>query len=159
MNKKGFILIAAIALLVLWILYKVNTAQRLIFDLGVPQQISVQSGALTFILPVRITNNSSGSIRIKSADFDVLSSGKVIGRALVTQAITTAPKAVTVMPVSVTIGLLDTISAASSVWASLQAGKVNLTLDGLVYAELFQFPVKQSFDLQSDLLKNFTKIF
>ena len=159
MNKKGFILLVAIVLIVLWILYKVNTAQRLDFSLGVPQEISLRSGALTFILPVRITNNSSGSIRIKSADFDVLSSGKLIGRALVTSAFTTTPKAVTVMPVSVTIGALDAISAASTIWASLQAGKLNLTLDGLVYAELFQFPVKQSFDLKSDLLKNFTKIF
>ncbi|GAB4043117.1 LEA/WHy family protein [Spirosoma litoris] len=159
MNKKGFILIAAIALIVLWILYKVNTAQRLNFALGVPKQISLQSGALTFIIPVNVTNNSSGSIRVKSADFDVITSGKSIGLALIKDALTIAPKATTVMPVYVTIGALDAISAASTFWASLQAGKINLTLDGVVYAELFQFPVKQSFDLQSDLLKNFTKIF
>ena len=159
MNKKGFILIAAIALIVLWILYKVNTAQRLNFALGLPKEISLRSGSLTFIIPVKVTNNSSGSLRIKSADFDVQTAGNSVGLALIKEALTIAPKATTIMPVYVEIGALDAISAASGFWASLKAGKISLTLDGVVYAELFQFPVKQSFDLQSDLLKSFTKIF
>ena len=158
MNKKAFILIAAIAVIVLWILYKVNTAQRLNFSVGIPRQISLQTGSLTFILPVSVSNNSSGSITIKSADFDVLTAGQYIGRAEIQSGITVAAKGVTVMPVYVSIGALDAISAAGTFLNSLKAGKISLTLDGLVYAELFKFPVKQSFDLQSDLLQKFTKI-
>ncbi|ADB36753.1 LEA type 2 family protein [Spirosoma linguale] len=159
MNKKGFILIAAIALIALWILYKVNTAQRLNYDLGLPKEISVKSGALTFILPVVVSNNSSGSINVKSADFDVLTSGNVIGRAEIRSPITIAPKGRTVMPVVVTISALYGLSSLGSVLTALQAGKINLTLDGLLYAELFQIPLKESFELQSDIIKNFAKIF
>ncbi|WP_229367778.1 NDR1/HIN1-like protein [Fibrisoma limi] len=133
-------------MLVLYILNKVNTAKQLEFNVGLPKNISLKGGQISFDLPLNTQNVSSGSVNVKSADFDVLSAGKFLGKALVLQPTTITPKGQTTLPVRVTISYFDLLSAAGSIVNLFKSGKIGLTLDGLVYAEGFQVPVKQSFE-------------
>ncbi|CCH52362.1 hypothetical protein BN8_01358 [Fibrisoma limi BUZ 3] len=144
--KQGFIILAIVLMLVLYILNKVNTAKQLEFNVGLPKNISLKGGQISFDLPLNTQNVSSGSVNVKSADFDVLSAGKFLGKALVLQPTTITPKGQTTLPVRVTISYFDLLSAAGSIVNLFKSGKIGLTLDGLVYAEGFQVPVKQSFE-------------
>lgn len=147
--KKGFIVLVVVLLLVLYIMNKVNTAKQLEFTVGVPKNVSLQGGNISFDLPITARNVSSGSVRIKSLDFDVITAGKFLGKALMTTPTTVVPNGNTVLPVSVAVSYFDLLSAAGSIWNLLKNGKVSLKLDGLVYAEGFQVPVSQSFDFDT----------
>ncbi|GAB3970820.1 hypothetical protein GCM10028806_19530 [Spirosoma terrae] len=147
--KKGFIVLVFVLLIALYILNKVSTARQLEFSVGLPRQFSLQGGAVTFELPLIAQNVSSGSVNIKSADFDVMSAGKFLGKALITSPVTINPNGTTTLPVKVTVSYFDLLTAAGSIVNIFKSGKVNLTLDGLVYAEGFQIPVKQSFDFDT----------
>lgn len=144
--KKGFIILAIVLIISLYILNKVSTARQLEFSVGVPKNVSLRGGSLTFDLPLTARNVVSGSVKVKSADFDVMSAGKFLGKAILSDAITIAPNGQTILPVRVTIAYYDLITAAGSIFNALKSGKVGLTIDGLVYAEGFQVPVSQSFD-------------
>lgn len=145
--KKGFIIIAVVLIILLYAVNKVNTAKQLEFTVGIPKNFSLKGGNISFDLPIKAHNVSSGSVRIKSLDFDVLSAGKFLGKAIMSQPTTVVPNGDTVLPVNVSVSYFDLLTAASSIISWFKGGKVNLTLDGLVYAEGFQVPVKQSFDL------------
>ncbi|GAB3282377.1 hypothetical protein GCM10027347_58640 [Larkinella harenae] len=145
--KKGFIILAIVVILILFIMNKVNTAKQLEFTIGVPKNFSLKGGNISFDLPIKARNVSSGSVRIKSLDFDVLSAGKFLGKAIMGTATTVTPNGDTILPVSVSISYFDLLTAAGSIFNWFKAGKVNLSLDGLVYAEGFQVPVRQSFDM------------
>ena len=151
--KKGFILIVGILLIALWIAYKVNTAQRLEFTMGLPKQVRFEGLQVKFVLPLQIRNPSNGSINLKSANMAVSTAGKQIGTAYFTQADTIAANATTVVNVTVAIGYLDLLSASSSILSNLKNGVVTLSLDGLVYAELFQVPINESFEFDTKQLK------
>ncbi|MVM34865.1 hypothetical protein GO755_32855 [Spirosoma sp. HMF4905] len=150
--KKGFIILAIVVIIALYILNKVNTAKQLEFTVGLPKNVSLQGGALTFDLPLTSLNVASGEINIKAIDFDVLTNGKPLGKAILLQPVTIVANASTTFYAHVTIGYFDLITAANAVINLFKSGKVNLTLDGLVYAEGVQFPVKQSFDLDTKTL-------
>ena len=145
--KKGFIIIAIVLLITLYIANKINTAKQLEFSVGIPKNVSLQTGALTFILPLKVQNVLATSLRVKALDFDILSAGKSLGKALLTTPVTIAGNGFTIINVNVSIGALDLLQAASSIVNLFKSGKVNLTLDGLVYAEGFQVPINQSFEL------------
>jgi|GEM_PF-6564341 len=144
--KQGLIIMAIVLMIVLYILNKVNTAKQLEFNVGLPKNVSLKGGQISFDLPLNTQNVSSGSVNVKSADFDVLSAGKFLGKALVLQPTTITPKGQTTLPVRVTISYFDLLTAAGSIINLFKSGKIGLTLDGLVYAEGFQVPVKQSFE-------------
>ncbi len=144
--KKGFIVLAVVLIIGLYILQKVNTAKQLEFTVGTPRNVSGRGGNVTFDLPIQAHNVAQGSIRVKSVDFDVLSAGKYLGKATMTTPVVIAPASKTVFTVNVTISYFDLITAVSSIINLFKAGKVTLVLDGLVYAEGFQVPVKQSFE-------------
>ncbi|GAB3999533.1 hypothetical protein GCM10028807_50030 [Spirosoma daeguense] len=146
MNKKTFILLAIIVLVALWILYKVNTAQRLDYQVGLPKQISVKGGELSFLLPLRIINPSGGSINLKGVQADVNTAGKYLGRATVSEAVTIEPRSETVVNVAVAVQYADILNAAGGFWETLKGGKVGLEIDGVIYAEGFQIPMKSSFE-------------
>ena len=147
--KKGFIILAIVVLLLLYILNKVNTAKQLEFTVGLPRNVSLQGGQISFDLPMQSANISQGSINIKSADFDVLSAGKFLGKARIVEPVTIRPTSQTTLIAKVSISYFDLLTAAGSIFNALKSGKVGLTLDGLVYAEGFQVPVKNSFDFDT----------
>lgn len=145
--KKGFIIFLIVGVILLWVLNKVNTARQIEFTIGVPKQFQLTGSSLSFDLPMLAQNISSGSIRVNSADFDVISAGKFLGKALITSPTTITPNGTTTLPVRVTIGYLDLLAAATSIFNLFKSGTVGITIDGLVYAEGFQVPVKQSIDI------------
>lgn len=144
--KKGFFVLAVVLIIGLYILQKVNTARQLEFTIGVPRNVSGRNSNLTFDLPIQAHNVSQGSIRVKSVDFDVFSAGKFLGKAILTDPFTIAPASKTAFTVGVSISFFDALTAASSIVNLFKSGKITLVLDGLVYAEGFQVPVKQSFE-------------
>lgn len=144
--KKSFILIILIVMLALWILYKVNTAQRLDYQIGLPKQISLQGGQLSFLLPMRVINPSGGTINLKGVQADVNTAGQYLGRATIDSPVTIGPRSETVINVAVGVQYFDLLNAAKGVLTTLKGGKVGLEIDGLIYAEGFQIPIKNSFD-------------
>ena len=144
--KKSLILIALVLFVVLWILYKVNTAARLDYQIGIPKQISLRNGQLTFLLPMRITNPSGGSINLREVQADVLSAGRYIGRATLSEPVRIGPRQETVLNISVAADYFDLLTAASGVFASLKGGTIGLQISGLIYAEGFQIPIENQFD-------------
>lgn len=147
--KKGFIIFLIVGAIVLWILNKVQTAKQLEFTVGLPKNISVQTGSLTFDLPLTSVNISGGNINIKSADFDVYTGTKFLGKARITEPTKILPATTTTLLAHVTISFFDILTAAGGFLSSLKGGKISLSLNGLVYAEGFQFPVVQSFDFDT----------
>ena len=145
--KQGIIILAIVLILALYVLNKVSTARQLEFTVGVPRQFSLQGGSVSFDLPLIAQNVSSGTVNVKSADFDVMSAGKFLGKALVTSPTTITPNGNTTLTVKVNISYFDLLTAAGSIINAFKGGKVNLTLDGLVYAEGFQVPIKKAFDI------------
>ncbi len=144
--KKGFIVLAIVAIIALYILNKVNTARQLEFSVGTPREVSLKGGALTFQLPLTAANVTSGSIRVKAIDMDVYTAGKYIGKATMSTPVTIVPAANTTLLVNVRIEYFDLLTAAGSIVNVFKSGAVSLKLDGLVYAEGFQVPVVQTFD-------------
>jgi LEA14-like dessication related protein len=145
--KKGFIILVIVLIIALYILNKVSTARQLEFTVGLPQHFSLQGGNISFDLPLKAQNVSSGSINVKSADFDVMSAGKFLGKALITSPQTITPNGATILIVKVNISYFDLLTAAGSLINQFKGGKVGLLIDGLIYAEGFQVPLKQSFDI------------
>ncbi|GAB3754625.1 LEA type 2 family protein [Spirosoma pomorum] len=146
--KKGFIIVALVVLLALYILNKVNTAKQLEFTVAAPRNVSLKGGALSFDLPLIAANVASGSIRVKAIDMDVLSAGKYLGKAVMSTPTTIQPTAQTTLLVRVTVSYFDLLTAAGGIVNLFKQGKASLMLDGLVYAEGFQVPVKQSFEFE-----------
>jgi LEA14-like dessication related protein len=144
--KKSFILIALVVVIALWILYKVNTAQRLDYQLGLPKEISLKGGQLSFLLPLRIINPSGGAINLKGVQADVNTAGKYLGRATIDSPVRIGPRSETVINVAVAVQYADLLTAVGDIWTKLKGGKVGLEIDGLIYAEGFQIPIKNSFD-------------
>lgn len=144
--KRTILILVIVGVIVLFIANKVNTASQLRYSLDIPQQIRVQGGSVLFLLPVRVQNITATAINVKGVNFDVLSAGQLIGQAVINQAVRIEPNGFTVLPVQVSLGLLKLVTAAGSIVNYFKAGYVGLTLDGSVYAEGFQVPVKTSFD-------------
>lgn len=146
--KQGFIILAIVVLIMLYVLSKTQAAQRLKVTVGVPdpKEISGKGGALSFILPIRIQNPTGTAIRLKGVDFDVNSAGKYLGNALLTQSVSLAANQTTTLLVRVTLSYLDLLAAAGSILNIFKGGKANLELDGTIYAEGFQLPYKTNFD-------------
>jgi len=146
--KKGLIVLAIVVIIALYILNKVNTAKQLEFTVGTPRNVSLKGGAVSFDLPLIAANVAQGSIRVKSIDMDVYSAGKYLGKAVMSTPTVIQPATQTTLLVHVNIGYFDLVTAAGSIVNLFSQGKASLTLDGLVYAEGFQVPVKQSFDFE-----------
>jgi hypothetical protein len=146
--KKGLIILAVVLIIGLYILNKVNTAKQLEFTVGAPRNVSLKGGALSFDLPLIAANVASGSIRVKSIDMDVFSAGKYLGKAVMATPTVIQPATQTTLLVHVNIGYFDLLTAVGGIVNLFKQGKVSLTLDGLVYAEGFQVPVKQSFEFE-----------
>ena len=146
MKLRTYLIIGVVALLLLYFVNKVNTASQLRYSLDIPQQIHVAGGQVLFILPVRVQNITATAINVKGVNFDVLSAGALIGQAVINQPVRIEPNGFTTLPVLVSVGLLKLVAAAGSIVNYFKAGYVGLTLDGSVYAEGFQVPVKTSFD-------------
>jgi LEA14-like dessication related protein len=144
--KKSFLLIALVVVIALWILYKVNTAQRLDYQLGLPKEVSLKGGQLSFLLPLRIINPSGGAINLKGVQADVNTAGKYLGRATIDSPVRIGPRSETVINVAVAVQYADLLTAVGDIWTKLKGGKVGLEIDGLIYAEGFQIPIKNSFD-------------
>lgn len=139
----AFVIVLVIGL---YVLSKTQAAKRLKVTVGLPREVSGQGGALSFILPVIIQNPTQTAIRLKGVDFDVNSSGKYLGNALLTQSVSLAANQTTSLPVRVTLSYFDLLSAAGSILNILKGGKANLELDGTIFAEGFQLPYKTNFD-------------
>jgi LEA14-like dessication related protein len=144
--KKSFLMIALVVVIALWILYKVNTAQRLDYQLGLPKEVSLKGGQLSFLLPLRIINPSGGAINLKGVQADVNTAGKYLGRATIDSPVRIGPRSETVINVAVAVQYADLLTAVGDIWTKLKGGKVGLEIDGLIYAEGFQIPIKNSFD-------------
>jgi LEA14-like dessication related protein len=144
--KKSFLMIALVVVIALWILYKVNTAQRLDYQLGLPKEVSLKGGQLSFLLPLRIINPSGGAINLKGVQADVNTAGKYLGRATIDSPVRIGPRSETVINVAVAVQYADLLTAVGDIWTKLKGGKVGLDIDGLIYAEGFQIPIKNSFD-------------
>jgi LEA14-like dessication related protein len=144
--KKSFLLIALVVVIALWILYKVNTAQRLDYQLGLPKEISLKGGQLSFLLPLRIINPSGGAINLKGVQADVNTAGNYLGRATIDSPVRIGPRSETVINVAVAVQYADLLTAVGDIWTKLKGGKVGLEIDGLIYAEGLQIPIKNSFD-------------
>lgn len=144
--KKSFILLVLIVILALWVLYKVNTAQRLDYQIGLPKQISLQGGQLSFLLPMRVINPSGGTINLKGVQADVNTAGQYLGRATIDSPVVIGPRSETVINVAVGVQYFDLLNATKGILTTLKGGKVGLEIDGLIYAEGFQIPIKNSFD-------------
>jgi hypothetical protein len=147
--KKGFIIIAVVLLITLYIMNKVNTARQLEFSIDLPKNIRVQGASVLFDLPLNCLNVSGGTINVKGADITVYSGGKELGKALITNPITIAPKSTTTLMTKVTISFFDVLTASGSIVNLFKQGKANLSLDGVIYAEGFQFPISQTFDFDT----------
>ena len=147
-NKNLIIVLALVAVLVLFVLNRQAVANSLDVRTGTPRKIRYENGELVFELPVLVRNTSQGSVRVSRVDFDVYVSGKYIGKAFYTTPVQIVAANTTEIPVEVHATALDLISAASGVVSSIKGGKVNLTIDGLVYTGALQIPVKQSFDFE-----------
>ncbi len=146
--KKRFIILAIVVFVALWILYKVNTAQRLDYQIGLPKEISVKNGQVSFLLPMRIINPSGGTINLKGVQADVNTAGNYLGRATVSEPVTILPRSETVVNVAVAVQYADLLAASGGIWSTLKGGKIGLEIDGLIYAEGLQIPVKNGFDFQ-----------
>ena len=146
--KKGIIILAVVVIVLLYVVNKVNTAKQLEFTVGLPRNVSLKGGALTFQLPLNAANVAQGSIRVKSIDMDVFSAGKYLGKAVMVTPTVIQPASQTTLMVNVNIGYFDLLTAAGSIVNLFKQGKATLSLDGLVYAEGVQLPVKQSFDFE-----------
>jgi len=145
-NKKTFIIVALVVFITLYILYKVNTAARLDYQIGIPKQVSLKNGQLTFQLPMRIINPSGGILRLREMVADINSAGQYLGRATIDNNVVIAGRSETVININVRADYFDLVAGASSVWSRLKGGTVGLEIDGLLYAEGFQIPIKNSFD-------------
>ena len=147
--KKGIIILAIVGIIALWILNKVQTARQLEFNVGVPRNISLQTGQLTFDLPLTSINVTSGNINIRSADFDIYSNTVLVGKAIIAEPVTIRGSTQTEMIAKVQIGYFQLLQAVPTIINLFKGGKISLKLDGLVYAELFQVPIVQTFDFDA----------
>ena len=150
--KKGFFIFLIVGVVVLWILNKYQTARQLEFTVGLPRNVSVKSGSLTFDLPLTSANVSGGSINIKSADFDIFSGQSFLGKARITEPIKILPATNTTLIAKVDLSFFDLVTAAGGIFSAFKGGKASLALNGVVYAEGFQFPVRQAFDFDTKTL-------
>ena len=146
MKTRTILILVGVGLIILYFANKINTAKQLRYSLGLPQQIRVRGGAVLFELPVRVQNITATAINVKGVNFDVLSAGQIIGQAIINQAVRIEPNGFTTLPVQVSVSLLMLATAAGSIVNYFKAGFVGLTLDGSVYAEGFQVPVKTTFE-------------
>ncbi|GAB2585765.1 LEA/WHy family protein [Spirosoma areae] len=147
MNKR-LIILALVVFIALWILYKVNTATRLDYQIGLPKEISLKGGQLSFLLPLRVINPSGGTINLKGVQADINTAGQYLGRATIDSPVRIGPRQETVINVAVAVQYFDLVNAAGGIWTTLKGGKVGLEIDGLIYAEGFQIPIKNGFDFQ-----------
>jgi LEA14-like dessication related protein len=97
-------------------------------------------------LPLRIINPSGGAINLKGVQADVNTAGKYLGRATIDSPVRIGPRSETVINVAVAVQYADLLTAVGDIWTKLKGGKVGLEIDGLIYAEGFQIPIKNSFD-------------
>ena len=150
MSKRTFIIVFIVLLLLIGVAVyaqKAQIANRLDFTFGTPRNISLTTFGLTFILPVLAQNPTKGQLTVNSIELSVFIGTKYIGRANMASPTTIQASTKTELPINVTIGYLDLISAAKTTYKNAVATKtVDVTLDGFVYSSGLKIPMKNTFN-------------
>lgn len=147
MSKKNVIIILTVFLLLLGVAVfaqKAQIADRLNFTLGTPRNIQFGGFGLQFVLPVIAENPTSGVLTVNSIELSVYAGSNYVGRASMLEKTTISSLTQTELPIQVTIGYLDLLTAAKPVINNAQTTKsISITLDGFVYSSGLKIPLNK----------------
>lgn len=139
-------------LLVIWYyLEKINAARTLMFGYKLPRNIKITAGALTFELPVMVTNPTGTPIYLQRYNVQIYANGYPVGTAFSNAPITIDPGGVTALIANVSMGIDSLLSAIPGVISG--TGGVQFRFAGSVSAELVRIPIDTTVTLPIPKLK------
>lgn len=127
-------------LLIIWYYFqKINAARALLFGYKLPRNIKISGGALTFELPVMVTNPTGTPIFLQRYNVQIYVNGYPVGTAYSIAPITIEPGGVTALIANVAIGVDSLLSAIPTLISGSR--QINFRFAGSVSAELIRIPI------------------
>lgn len=145
MKKYAAFWVLGLLLIIWYYLEKINAARTLMFGYKLPRNIKISAGALTFDLPVMITNPSATPIFLQRYNVQIYANGYPVGTAFSIAPITIEPGGVTALIANVAIGVDSLLSAIPGI---VTGGRnIEFRFAGSVSAELIRIPVDTTVSL------------
>lgn len=140
MNKWWLLIGGAVAIYY----YRVyRAAKALGFGMGVPQNISLKGGGLSFVIPLRVTNGSATAVPLSSVSITNYIGSTEIGYTLLQKPVWIAPRTRTDVPLSVNVPFASLISAGVTLYNQIREKEVQMTFRGSVSSLGVNVPIDQ----------------
>lgn len=142
MNRITILVIGLFAIFGIWLWTKISTAQKLVYKLLTPENISFSGLKINWNQPVQITNPTNTGIYLKLIQFDVFNKNVVVGSGFYNQPLTISSASQTVVKVPCSIGILELLLAVPNLITEARSQNLKFLFQGNINAEGFTVGVQ-----------------